>query len=286
MYCHLLIEGPTIPDALAIPRGALREGNLVYLEKDGKLRFAPVTILNIQDDTLIISSGLAPGDRVVLVSENRPEWLIADLAIMAAGCITVPAYTTNLPQDHLHIIDNSGARAVIVSTCALAARVLPAALDGSNCEMMIAMEPPEVKQYTGVRLLHWDAVMASGETGAGEVSRWVEGLRRTDTACVIYTSGTGGAPKGVMLSHRTLYLHALSLYTVYKEVETMVNLHTIPLFHANGWGHPQASTYFGVKQVMAHGFNPAEVLRLIEEHGATDMYLVPEIGRASCRGRV
>ena len=58
--------------------------------------------------------GLVDGDRVALVSENRPEWCIADLGIMAAGCITVPAYTTNTERDHQHILDNSGAKAVIV----------------------------------------------------------------------------------------------------------------------------------------------------------------------------
>ena len=59
--------------------------------------------------------GLEKGDRVMLVSENRPEWLIADLGIMAAGCVTVPTYTTNTTRDHQHILSNSGARAVIVS---------------------------------------------------------------------------------------------------------------------------------------------------------------------------
>ena len=60
--------------------------------------------------------GLKEGDRVVLVGENRPEWCIADLGIMAAGCITVPTYTTNTERDHQHILDNSGAKAVIVTT--------------------------------------------------------------------------------------------------------------------------------------------------------------------------
>jgi non-ribosomal peptide synthetase component F len=64
--------------------------------------------------------GLKPGDRVMLVSENRPEWCIADLAIMAAGCVTVPTYVTNTERDHTHIVENSGARAAIVSTAKLA----------------------------------------------------------------------------------------------------------------------------------------------------------------------
>src|SRR5689334_7159104 len=66
--------------------------------------------------TALRKLGMDPGDRVMLVSENRPEWLISDLAIMAAGFVTVPAYVTNTERDHQHILDDSGARAVIVST--------------------------------------------------------------------------------------------------------------------------------------------------------------------------
>jgi acyl-CoA synthetase (AMP-forming)/AMP-acid ligase II len=69
----------------------------------------------------LIELGINRGDRVMLVSENRPEWCLADLAIMAAGAITVPAYTTNTEADYSHILSNSGARAVIVSTPKLAA---------------------------------------------------------------------------------------------------------------------------------------------------------------------
>jgi long-chain acyl-CoA synthetase len=85
--------------------------------------------------------GLADGDRVLLVSENRPEWCIADLAIMAAGCITVPAYTTNTERDHQHVLDNSGARAVIVSTARLAQPLVPAIMRTGNAEHLISLEP-------------------------------------------------------------------------------------------------------------------------------------------------
>src|SRR5437588_6517184 len=69
--------------------------------------------------------GIRPGDRVALISENRPEWLIADFAIVAAGAVTVPSYTTNTAEDHRHILANSGCRAVIVSTEALTHRIMP-----------------------------------------------------------------------------------------------------------------------------------------------------------------
>ena len=77
--------------------------------------------------TGLISIGVKPGDRVVLISENRPEWPIADLAIMSAGAFTVPAYTTNTIDDNIHILNDSGAEVVIVSSQKLAQNVIPAA---------------------------------------------------------------------------------------------------------------------------------------------------------------
>ena len=85
--------------------------------------------------------GLEDGDRVVLVSENRPEWALADLAIMAAGCITTPAYTTNTERDHAHVLENSGAKAVIVSDRKLARALMPAVVLTGLAEHVIGIEP-------------------------------------------------------------------------------------------------------------------------------------------------
>ncbi|MDQ2948866.1 MAG: AMP-binding protein, partial [Acidobacteriota bacterium] len=82
---------------------------------------------------------------------------------------------------------------------------------------------------------------------------------------LFYTSGSTGSPKGVMLGHRTLYLHALSVLPFYNVRDTGVELHTIPLFHANGWGRPHTSTMNGLKQVLVRRFDPENVLRLIQE---------------------
>ena len=102
----------------------------LWAKRDGT--YHPLSWTEAADAVSRLARGLAalgiePGDRVALVSENRPEWVIADLAIMAAGAVTVPAYVTNTVEDHRHILGNSGARAAIVSTAALAARLLPAA---------------------------------------------------------------------------------------------------------------------------------------------------------------
>lgn len=144
--------------------------------------------------------GLKEGDRVVLVSENRPEWLIADLAIMAAGCVSVPAYTTNTERDHAHILDDSGARAAIVSTNKLAGALLPAAIRSSSCEHLIAIEPLASGQATNVEIHDWAGLLERADPGDPAALPGAA-KRRSDLACLIYTSGTGGAPRGVMLSH-------------------------------------------------------------------------------------
>jgi fatty-acyl-CoA synthase len=106
------------------------------------------------------------------------------------------------------------------------------------------------------------------------------GIDENSIAELFYTSGSTGTPKGVALSHRTLYLHALSVGGMFTDVETLVDLHTIPLFHANGWGRPQASTMMGTKQIMVRRFEPTSVFKLIEQYKATDMSLVPTMANA------
>ena len=152
--------------------------------------------------------GLKRGDRVMLVSENRPEWCIADLGIMAAGCITVPTYTTNAERDHQHIIEDSGASAIIVSTQKLAAAVMPAALRATRAQHIIGIEPLRVGQTTGVKAHDWSALVGKTDVDVSACAAWAEGeLKREDLACIIYTSGTGGAPRGVQQHHGAILLN-------------------------------------------------------------------------------
>jgi long-chain acyl-CoA synthetase len=149
----------------------------------------------------LLRIGCRPGDRVMLVSENRPEWLIADLAIMAAGCVTVPTYTTNTTRDHTHVLTNSGARAVIVSSQKLAKSLIPAVLFASDCHDVIGMEDIRTGQaLEGARFHDWSELVAGGGDLA-RVRERIAGIGREDLACLIYTSGTGGAPRGVRQHH-------------------------------------------------------------------------------------
>ncbi|MGB7373585.1 AMP-dependent synthetase/ligase [Pontixanthobacter sp.] len=146
--------------------------------------------------------GLERGDRVMIVSENRPEWCIADLAIMAAGCISVPAYITNTERDHVHILDNSGARAVFVSNAKLATPLLPAIMRTGIAEHLITIDDLPPFQSGDLTCRSW-ASMVIGDPRAARaaVNERMAAIGRNETACIIYTSGTGGAPRGVMQHH-------------------------------------------------------------------------------------
>jgi long-chain acyl-CoA synthetase len=153
--------------------------------------------------------GLEPGDRVCLVSENRPEWLIADLAIMAAGCVTVPTYTTNTTRDHAHVLGNSGARAVIVSNEKLAKNLIPAVLTSTECHHVIGMESVRSGQAPDWVRCHSWSELTSGDADMGALKQSAATIGRGDLACIIYTSGTGGAPRGVMQHHGAI-LHNIA----------------------------------------------------------------------------
>ncbi len=152
--------------------------------------------------------GLKPGDRVALVSENRPEWLIADLGIMAAGCVTVPTYTTNTQRDHQHILANSGASAVIVSNQKLAKPLMPAVLYAPACHHVISIDDIIAGQSQDVAKFHpWaDMVKGGSDADVTALAAEVASVGRDDLACLIYTSGTGGAPRGVQ-QHHGMILH-------------------------------------------------------------------------------
>ena len=161
--------------------------------------------------------GVGRGDRVGLVAENRPEWMIADLAIMAAGAVTVPAYTTNTVKDHTHILSDSGAKTVIVSTAKLADRVVPAAIQFA-CDKVISMEPLADVPEQGVQVVHWTDLMSRGAAMENDVLAEAGKAKREDTCCIIYTSGTGGEPRGVMLSHGAMICNVMGAHDALAEL--------------------------------------------------------------------
>ncbi len=182
----------------------------------------------------LISLGVEDGDRVALVSESRPEWPIADLAIMAAGAISVPAYVTNGVKDHLHVLTDSDAKGIIVSTPALAKIVLQAAIDAPAVKFVITIETAGLEQDPGVPLHEWLTLAGDHANSLDQIEARSAALNRENTACLIYTSGTGGVPKGVMLSHGAILSNCAGAIDLLSELglDDEVFLSFLPLSHS------------------------------------------------------
>ncbi len=178
--------------------------------------------------------GMKPGDRVMLVSENRPEFCISDLAIMAAGCVTVPTYTTNTERDHQHILENSGACAVIVSNTKLAKTLLPAMLRSSAGRIVIGIDDVRLAQAGTLEFHDFRELIAAHPTDPAVTAAQAT-FKREDLACIVYTSGTGGSPRGVMQHHGAILHNCQGCTTIISEDfgwGDEVFLSFLPLSHA------------------------------------------------------
>ncbi|MCB2076372.1 MAG: long-chain fatty acid--CoA ligase [Novosphingobium sp.] len=224
--------------------------------------------------------GLQDGDRVMLVSENRPQWCIADLAIMAAGCITVPAYTTNTERDHLHILENSGARAVIVSDEKLAKPLLPAMLRSDVAAHVISFEELPHSQEGTIAFHRWGEMLTGdAPTARKAVEARIAQIQRKDLACIIYTSGTGGAPRGVMQHHGAILSNVAGAMHIITEDfgwDDEVFLSFLPLSHAlEHTGGQFFPIGMGAQIYYAEGLD--KLASNIEEVRPTIMIVVPRL---------
>jgi fatty-acyl-CoA synthase len=220
--------------------------------------------------TALTADGVLPGDRVAYLSFNTHKLLEGYFGVVQARAIVMPLNVRLSPVELVHILNHSGARMLLFeSDFAPLVEKLRSACPAIDRYVALDGEPACAN-------LVYDDLLAKGHPEHADIF----GIDEGSIAELFYTSGSTGTPKGVSLSHRTLYLHALSVATVGKDIETAVDLHTIPLFHANGWGRPQCSTMLGIKQVMVRRFEPSGVCRLIQEHRATDMSLVPTMANA------
>jgi long-chain acyl-CoA synthetase len=191
----------------------------------------------IRDLSLGLSAiGLNRGDRVGIISESRPEWLIADLAILTAAGVTVPVYPTLAAQQARYILHDAGARWVFVSNAVQAAKVQEVRHELPALEAIITIEAGAA---TGGSMLTFEAVASRGHaaiTGSWGVAKEYKDRARAippgDLATLIYTSGTTGEPKGVMLTHANLASNMHASVEALRVNDEDVALSFLPLSHA------------------------------------------------------
>jgi long-chain acyl-CoA synthetase len=181
--------------------------------------------------------GLRAGERVAIVAESRPEWLIADLAILTAGGVTVPVYPTLAAAQTRYILHDAGVRFAFGSSAAQAGKIQQVRHDLPTVEAVIVMEAAGVA--TGGSVLTFDELAERGharlvaEWGAAkEYRERARAIRPDDLATLIYTSGTTGEPKGVMLTHGNLAANLRSCLDAFPVTSDDIGLTFLPLSHA------------------------------------------------------
>jgi fatty-acyl-CoA synthase len=218
-------------------------------------------------------AGIQPGDRVAFLSSNCHRLLEAYYGVLEAGAVLLPLNIRLTPAELGYILNDSGATALFIEK-----QFLPVV-------EAFRKDIPTVKlfcQLDGAPAAPWlspknyDQLLAAATPHFADISS----IDENSLSELFYTSGTSANPKGVMLTHRNVYLHALHVCMGLQIERGAVELHTIPLFHANGWGVAHFLTMLGGRHVMIQRFDPKEIFRLIEKEGVNTLSLVPIMATA------
>ena len=213
----------------------------VYMARCEEHGFAELSTSALVDRVRAMSLGLSslglrPGDRVAVVSDSRPEWVISDLAILTAGAVTVPIYPTLSAPQLWYILAESGARFAIVSTAAQVGKLREVTRGLDDLEAVIVMDG--TAEGEGFKVLRMEEVAAAGrEALAGDpqaAARHEAFARGIDAEClatIVYTSGTTGDPKGVMLSHRNIMSNVVGTLDVFLMDSSDTIMSFLPLSH-------------------------------------------------------
>jgi len=204
---------------------------------------------------LAAEHGVGPGERVAWLGGNTHELLEAYYGVLLTGAVLVPLNVRLARAEIEAILDDCSPRLLVRQPGRVEpGRPVPRVDLGDDWEALLARQPDELFQPPA--------------------------LQESDPAEIFYTSGSTGAPKGAVLTHRALYLHAIHSALTNGVGPEDVVLHTIPLFHVNGWGTPHYVTALGGVHVMLPQFDPERVLQLVQEEGVTRLFLVPTMASA------
>jgi len=197
--------------------------------------------------------GIAVGERVGFVSHNSARLYAAFFGVCGSGRVLVPVNFRLSPDEVSYIVEHSGARVLYVDP------ELEGSLSGVKAEHVFVLGRDDADLYQhGTDPAEWEP-------------------DENATATINYTSGTTARPKGVQITHRNIWTNAVTFALHAGVTDRDVYLHTLPMFHANGWGMPFAMTGLGVPQVALRKVDGAEILKRVEQYGVTVMCAAPAV---------
>jgi long-chain acyl-CoA synthetase len=211
------------PDALSLKKG----GQWLHIPGEAIIQRVRAVALGLS------ALGVKKGDRVALLSENRPDWSVVDLAILSLGAVNVPIYTTQAPEQVRYILEDSGARVLFVSGKKVFRHARPGVEPVESLERVVFFDTDAAAGVEGaLTLFELEQAGAQIDEAEPEVfSRALNAVSAEDLATVIYTSGTTGEPKGVMLTHGTFVSNVLAISGSLPILSTDVALSVLPLSH-------------------------------------------------------
>jgi len=217
-------------------------------------------------------AGVKAGDRVAFLSLNCHRLLEAYYGVLEAGAVLLPLNIRLAPNELAHILNDAGAKVLFLENEFLSA--VESFRKNVPVQRIILLDTAPTAPWLSPQ--NYEEMLAAATPYHPDVMEFDE----NSLAELFYTSGTSANPKGVMLTHRNVYLHALSVCITFHTKAESVQLHTIPLFHANGWGTAHSVTLAGGRHVMLQRFTCAEVFRLIERERIASLSLVPIMAMA------
>ncbi|MEU6970685.1 AMP-binding protein [Kitasatospora aureofaciens] len=197
---------------------------------------------------------IGPGERVAIVSHNSARLLTSFFGVSGYGRVLVPVNFRLRAEEVAYIVEQSGASVLLVDP------ELADALDGVVAEHKFVIGADS------------DALLYDFDNAPRRYA-----ISENDTATINYTSGTTARPKGVQITHRNAWLNATLMGLHYGASDRDVYLHTLPMFHANGWGLPFAITGLGARHIVLRKVDGAEILRRVERHGVTFLSGAPAV---------
>ena len=246
---------------------------LEWLNPQNKKRFTwSETSSNIYKLAKIIKENIEDKDRCLLVSENRPEWLISDIAVMLANGITVPAYTTYTENDYRYLIEDCQPSIIIVSNNEMHDKLKNIIEEKDFIKRVITFEKISSRNYKN-KYLDFNSIIESNLSESDKIKNL--NLKRTSPACIIYTSGTGGNPKGVILSHGGILNNLEGACEIMRPLinKTPIFLTWLPLSHSYEHTVQFAQIAVGAKVFYAEKIE--KLLDNISEAKPTIMTAVP-----------